>query len=272
MISDMHLHTEWSSDSKTPVRDQVRSAVRRGMKSICITEHQDYDQPVFPPDNYTFLIGDTDETAAYMDELAQIKAEFAEQIEVLAGVELGLQPHLPQKLARYTAEYPFDFVIGSTHNFRGRGADDLRTYEGKSTEEICKIYFQEEYENIVSISDFDVAGHLDFIFRYAPGAIETFTYGKYADELDSILKELIHSGRGIEVNTSRMKRLGLTNPKAEIISRYAELGGEIITFGSDAHTPERVGECFEEARELVKNCGLKYYAVYRERKPAFYKL
>ena len=69
-----------------------------------------------------------------------------------------------------------------------------------------------------------------------------------------------------------MKSLGLTNPKVEIISRYAELGGEIITFGSDAHTPQRVGECFEEAGEIVKTCGFKYYAVYKERKPVFYKL
>lgn len=272
MISDMHVHTRWSSDSKTPVRSQVEAALKLGMKSICITEHQDYDQPIFPPDNFTFLIGDTDDMGGYISDVVQIREEFAGRIEVLLGVELGLQPHLTAKLAQYTADYPFDFVIGSTHNFRGRGADDLRTYEGKSTEEICRLYFQEEFENIIKIPDFDICGHLDFIFRYAPGAIETFSYDKYADELDSILKALIHSGRGIEVNTSRMKKLGLTNPKVEIISRYAKLGGEIITFGSDAHTPERLGECFEEAGEMVKACGLRYYAVYRERKPVFYRL
>ena len=272
MISDMHIHTRWSSDSKKPVRHQIESALRLGMKHICITEHQDYDQPIFPPDNYTFLIGDTDDMEGYLADLAQIREAYAGRIEVLTGVELGLQPHLPEKLAAYARDYPFDFIIGSTHNFRGKGADDLRTYEGKSTEEICRLYFQEEYENIVRIPDFDVCGHLDFIFRYAPGAIETFSYSKYGDVLDNILQALIESGRGIEVNTSRLKSLGLTNPKVEIISRYAELGGEIITFGSDAHTPQRVGECFEEAGEIVKTCGFKYYAVYKERKPVFYKL
>lgn len=268
----MHVHTKWSSDSTTPVRAQIEKALQTGMKHICITEHQDYDQPVFPPDNFTFLIGDTDKTASYISDLEEIRDEYAGRIEVLIGVELGLQPHLLEKLTRYVSDFPFDFVIGSTHNFKGRGADDLRTYKGKSTEEICKLYFQEEYENIVKIPDFDVCGHLDFIFRYAPGAIETFSYSKYADELDSILLALIQSGRGIEVNTSRLKRLGLTNPKIEIISRYVQLGGEIITFGSDAHTPERIGEGFEEAGQMAKACGLRYYAVYRERKPVFYKI
>ncbi|MGC2874226.1 histidinol-phosphatase HisJ family protein [Ihubacter sp. mB4P-1] len=272
MISDMHVHTVWSSDAKTPVKDQIEKAVQLGMESICITDHQDYDQPVFPPDNYSFLIGDTDETESYIGEILKLKKEYAEKIEVLVGVELGLQPHLAEKLDTYAKAFSFDFVIGSTHNFRGRGADDLRTYEGKSTEEICKLYFQEEYENIRKIPDFDVAGHMDFIFRYAPGAIETFSYGKYADELDAILKELIESGRGIEVNTSRMQRLGLTNPKEEIIRRYAELGGEIITFGSDAHTPDCLGSCFRETGELVKACGLEYFAVYRRRTPSFYRI
>ena len=180
-------------------------------------------------------------------------------------VELGLQPHLAEKLDTYAKAFNFDFVIGSTHNFRGSGTDDLRTYKGKSTEEICKLYFQEEYENIRRIPDFDVAGHMDLIFRYAPDAIETFSYGKYADELDTILKELIESGRCIEVNTSR-------NPKEEIIRRYVELGGEIITFGSDAHTPDCLGSCFRETGELVKACGLEYFAVYRRRTPSFYRI
>ena len=92
------------------------------------------------------------------------------------------------------------------------------------------------------------------------------------DELDAILKELIETGRGIEVNTSRMKRLGLTNPKEEIIRRYKELGGEIITFGSDAHTPDCLGSCFKETGEMVKSCGLDYFAVYRKRKPSFYPI
>ncbi|WP_338547944.1 histidinol-phosphatase HisJ family protein [Emergencia sp. JLR.KK010] len=272
MISDMHVHTCWSSDSSTPVKAQIEKAIQLGMRHICITDHQDYDQPVFPPDNYSFLIGDTDETKRYLAELAALKETYTDRIEVLAGVELGLQPHIVEKLNQYAEWFPFDFVIGSTHNFRRRGADDLRTYEGKSTEEICKLYFREEYENIKNIYNFDVAGHLDFIFRYAPGAIETFSYGKYADELDAILKELIASGRGIEVNTSRMKRLGLTNPKEEIIRRYAALGGEIITFGSDAHTPDCLGSCFRQTEELVKACGLRYFAVYKNRKPVFYPL
>lgn len=274
MICDMHIHTKWSSDSKESVCAQVEQAIRLGMKFLCITDHQDYDQPVFPPDNYTFLIGDVDRTEEYIEDLQFVREKYQDQIRLLIGVELGLQPHLTDKLYRYVKNYPFDFVIGSTHNFHRHGADDLRIYQeqGLSTIEICKSYFEEEYKNIKTFTDFDVVGHLDFIFRYAPNAIETFSYETYADVLDPILTELIRSGRGIEVNTSRMKSLQLTNPKKEIIQRYAELGGEIITFGADSHVAADLGSCFAEAGEMVKECGLKYYAVYEQRKPKFYKI
>ena len=46
-------------------------------------------------------------------------------------------------------------------------------------------------------------------------------------------------GKGIELNTGGFKYgLGHPNPCEDIIKRYKELGGEIITLGSDAHKCE----------------------------------
>ncbi|MCI8609891.1 MAG: histidinol-phosphatase HisJ family protein [Firmicutes bacterium] len=275
MISDMHVHTRWSSDSIVPVEEQIERAIGLGMKQICITDHQDFDAPAFPPDYFTFLIddrGDDKAIQAYMDKLISVREKYRDKIEALLGIELGMQNHLVEKLTDFAARFPLDFIIGSTHTFQGMDAEDKRHYDGVDVEEAVRLYFQEELENIKGFRGFDVAGHMDFILRYAPGANEKFTYTKYADILDEILKELINSGRGIECNTSKFKAKNMTNPNMDIIRRYVQLGGEIITFGSDAHVSSRIGEGFREVGEMVKDCGLKYYTVFRQHKPIFQKI
>ena len=104
------------------------------------------------------------------------------------------------------------------------------------------------------------------------GAAENFSYEKYGDIIDEILNTLIHTGRGIECNTSKFAAKNMINPNLQIIKRYAELGGEIITFGSDAHVSSRLGEGFAEVGEMVKACGLNYYTVFYQHRPKFYKL
>lgn len=275
MISDMHVHTRWSSDAKTPVEEQIERAIALGMKQICITDHQDYDAPAFPPDYFTFLLddkGDDETIKAYLSDLTRVKEQYADRIEVLLGIELGIQPHIVDKLNQVAETFPFDYIIGSTHTFQKMDAEDARHYEGVSIEAAVRQYFEDELVNVKGFHGFDAAGHMDFVLRYGPGAAETFTYAKYGDIIDEILKELIQSGRGIECNTSKFKAKNMINPNRSIIKRYRELGGEIITFGSDAHVSERLGEGFVEAGQIVKDCGLDYYAVFRQHKPEFYKI
>lgn len=275
MIPDFHVHTKWSSDSDTPPKEQIEAAIRCGMKQLCITEHQDYDSPVFPPDYFNFLIadkGDDDSIKAYIENMTALKEEYADRIELLIGIELGLQPHLGERLQKIRDDYAFDFIIGSTHAFGGMDAEDKRHYENIDIETAVRRYFEEELVNIRAFRGFDVAGHMDFVLRYGPGAAETFSYEKYGDVLDAILLELIHTGRGIECNTSKYKLKNMTNPHMSIIKRYAELGGTILTFGSDSHVSSRIGEGFREVSKMVEACGIRYYTVFRKHEPFFYKI
>lgn len=275
MITDCHVHTRWSSDSVTPVEEQVERAIALGMKQICITDHQDYDAPAFPPDYFSFLLddkGDDETIAAYLADLQRVKEQYQDRIEVLLGVELGIQPHITDKLNEVAAKFPFDFIIGSTHTFHKMDAEDKRHYEGVDIETAVRQYFEDELYNVQHFHGFDVAGHMDFVLRYGPGAAETFTYEKYGDILDEILKTIIENGKGIECNTSKFKAKNMFNPNPAIIKRYSELGGEIITFGSDSHISSRLGEGFAEAGEMAKSCGLKHYAVFRGHKPTFYPI
>lgn len=275
MIADMHVHTRWSSDSTVPVEEQIERAISLGMESICITDHQDFDAPRFPPDYFTFLIddrGDEEAVSAYLADLTAVKERYRDKIEVLLGIELGMQPHLCRKLTEFVELYPFDFVIGSTHTFEKMDAEDKRHYEAIDIETAVRRYFEEELRNVKGFQGFDAAGHLDFVLRYGPGALEKFTYEKYADVLDELLIELISTGRGIECNTSKFAAKNMINPHRDIIRRYARLGREIITFGSDAHVSSRLGEGFTAVGDLVRDCGIKYYTVFRQHQPSFYKI
>lgn len=235
MIVDMHNHTYWSSDSNTPLKDNIETAISKGMRSICITDHQDYDATPFPPDYFTFLLNDTGETKPYVNEILNYKELYKDKIEVLLGIELGIQPHLVEMLNQYASEYPFDFIIGSTHRFNELDAEDKKHYESVSIQEACESYFEQELINLKGFKNCDVVGHMDFVLRYCPGAVEYFSYLKFADVLDEILKEVISSGRGLECNTSKFVTKNMINPHLDIFKRYFELGGEIVTFGSDAH-------------------------------------
>ena len=100
-----------------------------------------------------------------------------------------------------------------------------------------------------------------------------YSYGRYKDILDEILRKLISKGKGIELNTGGYHYgLGEPNPCTAVIKRYRELGGEIITIGADAHTPDKVAYAFDKAATVLENCGFRYYTVFKDHKPEFISL
>ena len=127
--------------------------------------------------------------------------------------------------------------------------------------------------NPSGISSFDTYGHIDYIVRYGPNKNRDYSYRKYADIFDEILKQLISREIGMEINTGGYHYgLGEPNPCTDIIRRYRELGGEIITIGADAHTPEKIGYAFDKAAQVLTACGFRYYTIFKNRKPEFVTL
>ena len=169
--------------------------------------------------------------------------------------------------------YNFDFVIGSSHVVHGYDPYFPPFWKTHTEEEGYREYFESILENIRAFDDFDVYGHIDYVVRYGPTRNENYTYARYSDVIDEILRLLIEKGKGIEINTGGFKYgLGHPNPCEEILARYRELGGEIITVGADAHAPEHVGFAFEKVPQILKDAGFIYYTVFRKRKPEFIKI
>lgn len=263
MFSDFHVHTEFSGDSEAPIREVIERAIALSMSNLCITDHHDYDMVPNPID----LTLDTDH---YFQVLLPLKVEYSNKIQLSIGVELGLQAHLKDYLDTYLKSYPFDFIIGSIHLIRGLDPYYPEFYEGRIEAEVYMEYFETVLSHVNLLDCYDVLGHLDYIVRYGPNKNKYYTYKTYAEILDEILKVIISKGKGIECNTGGFKyNLGHPNPHEDLIKRYIELGGEIITIGSDGHKIGEIGYDFPRLAELLKHCGVKYYTVFKERHPQF---
>ena len=270
ITADCHLHSIHSGDSDTPMEDMIQAGIRQGLSAMCFTEHMDIgftDSPEGP--GSIFLL----DTEAYLGQAAQFKADFQVQILLLSGVELGLQADYAEAIQAYAASYPFDFIIGSSHVCHGRDPYYPSFYQGRRQEEAYLEYFESILENIQLFSAFDVYGHLDYAVRYGPDRDRNYTYETYRDIFDAILRLLIEKGKGIELNTGGLKAgMRDVHPCTAVLRRYRELGGEILTIGSDAHSPEHVATSFSRAAAVLEACGFRYYTVYEGRKPRFCQL
>lgn len=270
ITADCHLHSHFSGDSKTPMEEMILKGIELGLDTMCFTEHNDYDYPISEDTPEGIFEVNTD---AYLYDLLKYREKYADRIRVLFGVELGLQPHLMRKNAIYSKAYDFDFIIGSCHICNGKDPYYPPFYEGRSDEEAYREYFDCTLTNIRKFSNFDVLGHLDYVVRYGATMDREYSFDKYRDVLDPILETLITNGKGLEINTGGIKKgMRDLHPCKDILKRYRELGGEIITIGSDAHKPENMGEYFNRAAEILTDCGFRYYCVFEKRIAEFKKL
>lgn len=263
---DIHMHSQFSGDSDSPQETMITAAIDAGLGGICFTDHLDID---YPDDPTLFLLDLPNYTASVL----ALKEKYKDTFPVHLGIELGLQPHLAELHNDILREYHFDFVIGSSHVVHGFDPYYPNFYTGRKEEDCYREYFESILENIHAFDNFDVYGHIDYVVRYGPTKNTNYVWTQYQDVIDEILKLLVSKGKGIEINTGGFKYgLGHPNPTEEIIHRYRELGGEIITIGADAHAPQHIGYDFRKVPDILKNAGFEYFTVFKNRKPQFIKL
>ena len=270
VAADYHMHTSFSTDSKAAPEEMVKASIKKGLKNICFTDHYDMDFPFYEEmgkDAFTFNVNQ------YFEELTKLKDKYKDRIDICIGVEIGLQPHLGAFYKEMTEKYPFDFVIGSVHLVGGEDPYIGDMFDIKSDDEVYRQTFEEILESVKAVKDIDVLGHLDYIVRYGKTKNQFYSYDKYKDIIDEILKVVIGNGKGIEMNMAGFK-YGLQNPHPhpDIIKRYKELGGEIITVGADGHAPEQIAYNYKDAKKILKECGFEYYTIFKGRKPIFTKI
>lgn len=265
MYWDAHMHCNFSGDSSEEPEQMILAAISKHLDGICFTDHIDYDYPGPTPFGF--------DPVEYFHTLKPLAEKYKSQIDVRIGVELGLQPHLARRYEDFLATGEFDQVIGSSHVVHGFDPYYPEFYIGKTEQEAYLEYFESILENIEAFDNFDVYGHIDYVVRYGPTKNANYSYEKFKDVIDEILRSLIAKGKGIELNMAGFKYgLGHPNPTEEILKRYRELGGEILTLGSDAHQKEHVAYDYHRVYGILKEAGFSHYTVFHKRKPSFCQL
>lgn len=263
---DCHTHSSFSGDSDMPTEEACEKAIFLGLKGIAFTDHLDYDYPNY---NDTFNI-DFKEYSRFMDNL---KLKYRNQLKIIKGIEVGIQPHVIEDTLKVVEGFEFDFVIGSIHIIDKMDPYAGDYFEGKTKKQAYVRYLEEILFMLDNYTNFDIVGHIGYLRRYGSYDNRALTYADYKDWLDEILRKVISLGKGIEVNTSGYRtNLGSPMPDFDVVEHYRELGGEIICLGSDAHAVGHIGLNFPYVLERLKAIGFQYTAYFEKRKAVFERI
>lgn len=287
MRIDYHLHTEFSDDSNELMEDQIERAIELGFDEICFTDHVDYGtKKDWDEGDIQYRGGDGIGTAvdelspianvdypAYFDKLHRMKEVYSDRITLKQGLEFGIQTITIDKFEKLFSRYEqeLDFVLLSMHQIDNKELwtqDFQRNYCQKDYNE---LYYKEIYDVMKSYDHYSVLAHLDLIVRYDLNG--RYPFRLVEDQIAEILKLAIRNGKGIEINTSSW-HYGLddTMPSRDLLKLYHDLGGRIITIGSDAHTTKYVGDHYEDAADLLKEIGFKEITTFDRMTPIFHTL
>lgn len=261
MLADYHVHTSFSDDSDCPMEEMIQKALENGMEEIAFTEHVDYGVKTDLNCDYEH----------YFPLLKEMQEKYQGKLRIKKGIEFGVQTHTVSLFERDFAKYDFDFVILSNHQIDDQEFWSYEYQKGKTQEAYQKAYYEAIYEVMKQYTNYSVLGHLDMIKRYDDA-------GEYPDEkildiVEKIFRLAISGGKGIEVNTSCFA-YGLKDltPSEKILRLYHDLGGRIITIGSDAHDTNRLGDHIREAKEILKRIGFEQYCTFSRMEPVFHNL
>lgn len=261
MFADYHIHTYYSNDSECPMEEMIKKAILIGLEEIVFTEHVDYGVKVDTNCDYK----------RYLEEITQMQKKYAGKITIKTGIEFGMQQHTIPLFQKDYDTYNFDFVILSNHQIEDKEFWRYDYQRGKSQDEFQRNYYQAIYDVICEYKDYSVLGHLDAIKRYDE-------YGDYPDEkiidiVEKILRQVIADGKGIEVNTSSFK-YGLKDltPSRALLEKYYQLGGSIITIGSDSHDKDQLGAHISEIKEVLKEIGFIQFCTFEKMQPIYHKI
>ena len=270
MLTDYHVHTKYSDDSEYPMEEVVRDAIALGLSEICFTDHVDYGikRDWDDPRGVEYRRGGPGEPERmpvvnvnypeYAAEFGRLKEKYKDQITLKMGMEFGMQTHTIPQYEKLFSSYPFDFIILSVHQ-----VEDKR---GRTQEEYNLRYYEEILELVRRYHNYSVLGHLDLISRYDKAGY--FPFEKIRPIVAEILRTVIDDGKGIEINTSS-RRYGLSDltPSRDILRLYRDLGGEVITIGSDSHKKAHLGAFVCETMDEMKALGFKAFYTFDKMVP-----
>ena len=261
LTADLHTHSESSHDSVCKIEDMCLAQIEKGTDIMATTDHCD----IFSFADYDIF---TPIKTAY-ETVQKLRGKYDGMIRLLSGVEIGEGAWHPEETKKLLELVPYDVIIGSSHCVKH--GELTKAYSGLQFTEGIDVpaYFDDYLDELLTmldVVDFDILAHLTCPLRYITGRQKmAVDLAPYEEKITKILERIIQSGIALEVNTSSYGLMGDFMPGKEIIQKYYDMGGYLITLGSDAHVTKDAAQYLEEAKELLKEIGFKHIFYYENR-------
>jgi histidinol-phosphatase (PHP family) len=255
---DTHIHSNFSFDSKAHPQEICQAALSLGIDEIAITDHFSF-APYSP--NFRFF-----DPECYFRVWTKLQKEFSSNLTIRIGIELDEIANFPIESNELVRNYPWDFVIGSTHDLdRGTLRTYLRKYEDQ--EKVIRTYY-EALAAAIEVGNFDVLAHFDLIKRYiADEGLTLMDSEPFFPQIDQLFRLLIEREIALEINTSGIfQACQAPFPSLALLERYYQLGGRLITLGSDAHAPKDLARGFDQVIPKLKEIGFSGLVSFQQRK------
>ena len=270
VLFDNHNHSQFSFDGKnTTVEASALSAKEKGLGGICFSDHYDLYVPEFKA-SFEEIVPEYFDITGQQQEIDRVRTVLCNgsDFRILKGIEIGMYEDCHDEIRKVMDGNSFDQVIASVHYLEKTDPYYGGFFEGKDWKQAYSAYLETIYRELTWLKDFDIAGHYDYVARYAPYPQDGIRYRDFSDIFDTLFKYLIEEGKALEINTkscqgTKGRKTSLDN---ELLLRYREMGGEIISLGSDSHKPEDVAEGFQETAALLKHLGFRWTAHYQKRR------
>lgn len=269
MLTDNHNHTKFfSPDAKMSIEEMNAACISNNVKRLAITEHYEIDYP-YKNDPLWKLF----DIKKYQESFTEWKKALAPQVELLWGIELGFKEGIEKEIDDIGAKYSFDSVILSAHLFEEKDFYfDREVYERYSKNELITKYV----ELLVSMADkcnnYCTIGHYDYINRYSSWEDPAIYYSICPKQFDNLFEILASKEKSLEINTRSIFKMMQKNsinvlPDKELLLRFKDVGGRLISLGSDSHTSDTIGFYFNEVGEYLKSLGFDNVCYFKNMKP-----
>jgi len=256
---DAHLHTDLSPDSDVPIDVYCALALERGIPELAITDHLDFD-----PRAPAHAFADFATRERTVRDAAERWADRG--LAIRFGVEISYESRREAEIREHLASHPYDFVIGSVHVMSYSPYTGARVgawVAGRSFAEIVRPYFDEVLATVRS-GLFDTLGHLDYVKKYLAEHVPPAAFAAGREAYEPVLRALVETGTGLEVNASGLRQAPReTYPAPWVVARFRELGGEVVTAGSDAHRARSFAYGLARAYGIAAAAGFEQLAIRR---------
>lgn len=267
-IVDNHTHCDFSHDSSSPAEDMIRRARDLGLSYFAITDHCDKDCAVLPDFGWVRQI----DLPKRFETIERLRDQYRSEIAVAVGLEYGYLAEANDLYAQIAADYPTDVIINSVHLICKEDCYFQSFFDTRTKTQAYEQYLQAVSDSVDAPYDYDIIGHIGYVIRKAPYDDKILRRADYPDRIDEILRKIIAKGKALELN-SHAEGTGLDFlPETDTVRRYRELGGELVTFGSDAHAPANIARNYDIVCDALKSLGFKYLFKYLQHEPIAVKL